>query len=71
MIVTTKETPMTQQERITQLIEGMKANADAHGLDIRCPDCNAGIGKWCIGNERKAGPTDPNPSHQSRLIAAR
>lgn len=32
---------------INSLIEQMKARAAAHGLSVRCPECNAGIGKWC------------------------
>ncbi len=66
-----KNTEATQQDRIADLLAQALRAANVHGLDIRCPDCHAGIGKWCIGNERKAGPTDMNPSHQSRLVAAR
>lgn len=53
-----------------ETVRKMQANAVAHGLNVRCPDCNAGIGKWCIGTDRNAGPTDPHPSHQGRLVAA-
>lgn len=55
---------------IQQMVERMKAEHTAHGTDVRCPTCNAGIGKWCIGTERLAGPTDGHPSHQERLVLA-
>ena len=52
---------------IERLVELTKQNAKVHGLDQRCPTCNAGIGKWCIGTENLAGPTDGHPSHQARI----
>lgn len=57
---------MTAQE----LIDSISRSHAAHGTAIRCPECNAGIGKWCVGNERKAGPTDLHPSCQKRLVWA-
>lgn len=59
----TKESDMTQAERIAALMQQTKDTAVSHGLMVRCPDCNAGIGKWCIGTDHKA-------SHKSRLRAA-
>jgi len=44
--------------------------SDNHGLAIKCPDCRARAGEWCVGNDRKAGPTDPHPSCQKRLVWA-
>jgi len=55
-------------QRTTDLITAMDRSFEAHGLAVRCPACRAGVGKWCVGTERLAGPTDPHPSHQARLI---
>lgn len=31
-----------------QLIENIKASNAARGTSVRCPVCNAGIGKFCL-----------------------
>lgn len=35
-------------DTIEALLERMRARADEHGLSVRCPDCGAGAGKWCL-----------------------
>lgn len=54
-------------------IEGMLADLERvhriHRTDVRCPVCGVGRGRWCIGTESLAGPTDQHPSHQARLRA--
>jgi hypothetical protein len=42
--LTEREAEMT----IETLIDQMKAKAEARGLSVRCPDCGAGAGKWCL-----------------------
>ena len=57
------------QDRINGLIEGMKERAADHGLSVRCPVCNAGIGKWC-----RVDTTDPTSAivkHKPRVAEAR
>lgn len=33
---------------IEQLIGGITAGHEARGTSVRCPVCNAGIGKFCL-----------------------
>ena len=30
-----------------ELVRQIQSRAEAYGLSVRCPECNAGIGKWC------------------------
>ena len=33
--------------KLEVLIDQLKAQADAGRLDVRCPTCNVGRGRWC------------------------
>lgn len=33
---------------IDRLIANIKASNEARGTNVRCPVCNAGIGKYCL-----------------------
>ena len=39
---------MTQTERIEDLIATITARNATYGTHVRCPICNAGIGKFCL-----------------------
>jgi len=66
---TPKKNEMTTTE---DLIKRIQSNNKARGLDVRCPVCGAGVGKFCL----KAGVTahrsaDDITAHAERIALSR
>ena len=55
-----------------RLIEKLRATADAHGLAVRCPVCNAGKGRYCLKDMSKLHTSaDEIVLHPERVALAR
>lgn len=62
---------MTGAQIIETLAAMSKRNKEVYGMTVRCPECNAGIGKFCL----RAGVTVHNDAsdiviHEARVVLA-
>lgn len=62
----------TTEQRIAALLENhRRTNREVYGLPVRCPTCNAGIGKFCLKDMSKPHRTaDDIAIHPARVALA-